>query len=95
MLTIIGVLRKSGTYEGHPYDNFMMHCVNDTPSDVMIAGEQCEIVKIKAQNLQGVFNGCVRSDADWRALIGQKVRVFYDRNGNPQEIQLVEGGEKK
>ena len=42
MLTIIGVLRKSGTYEGHPYDNFMMHCVNDTPSDAMIAGCRCD-----------------------------------------------------
>lgn len=95
MLTVIGVLRKSGTYEGHQYDNFMMHCVNDSPSDAMIAGSACEIVKIKAQNLQGVFSGAVRSDSDWRDLIGSKVRVFYDRNGNPMEIQIEGGGEKK
>ena len=93
MLTVIGVLRKSGTYEGHQYDNFMMHCINDCPSDAMIAGSVCEIVKVKAQNLQVVFNGLIRSDSDWRDLVGQKVRVYYDRNGNPQEIQL-EGGVK-
>lgn len=96
-LKVIGVLRKYGTYEGKEYDNFMMHCVNDAPSVAMIGGSACEIVKIKAQNLRSVFGGVISSDADWRDLIGSKVRVHYDRYGNPEEIEILEqgGGEKK
>lgn len=95
MLKVIGVARKYGTYEGREYDNFMMHCVNDSPSVAMIGGSACEIVKIKAQNLRGVFGGLVTSDKDWRDLIGAIVRVHYDRYGNPEEIEIVEqkGGE--
>ena len=92
MLTVIGVQRKSGTYEGNQYDNFMMHCVNDAPSVPTIAGSVCEIVKIKALNLRAVFDGLISSDADWRALIGSKVRVHYDRYGNPEQIEVLDGG---
>ena len=32
MLTVKGVQRVSGTYEGRDYDNLNIHCLNDHPS---------------------------------------------------------------
>ena len=90
MLIVKGVSRKSGSYEGQPYDNFYIHCLNDSPSKPTIAGDACEILKVKAYRLHEVLGGLVKSDADWRALVDCKIRAFYDRYGNAEQITLVE-----
>lgn len=90
MLTVKGVSRKAGSFEGNDYDNFYVHCLNDAPSKPTIAGDACEVLKIKANRLQDVLGGLVKSDADWRDLIDSKIRVFYDRYGNAEQITLVE-----
>lgn len=90
MLTVKGVTRKTGVYEGNNYDNHYLHCLNDSPTDNTIAGEVCEVLKIKTANVAQVFNGAVKTDADWRGLVGMKIRAFYDRYRNVEQIVFVE-----
>lgn len=92
MLKLIGVQRKYGTYEGKEYDNVMLHCINDNPSTPTVAGDACEIVKVKARMVREVFGGLISTDHDWRELIGSTLEVFYDRYGNAQKVSILDGG---
>lgn len=91
MLRLIGVVRKSGTYEGNDYDNVMLHCINDNPSKPMICGDACEIIKVKARMVREVFGGLISTDHDWSELIGSSLDVFYDRYGNAQKVTILDG----
>ena len=95
MLTVKGVQRKFGTFEGNAYDNFYLHCLSDSPRVPTIGGEVCEIIKVKAGQLASVLDGVIKSDDDWRSLIDCKVRAFYDQYGNATLIQLVDSPSKK
>ena len=90
MLTVVGVQRKTGTFEGNDYDNIMIHCLNDAPSKPTLCGGVCEIVKVKTHNVISVLGGLVKTDSDWRDLLGCKIRVFYDRYGTAEQITLAE-----
>ena len=91
MLTLIGVQRKTGNYQGNDYDNFNLHCINDAPLNPTICGDVCEVVKLKAGRVKDAFDGLVANDNDWRGLIGSRIRVSYDRYGNAEHIEIVEG----
>lgn len=95
MLTVKGVQRKTGKFEGNNYDNYYLHCLNDSPSKPAIAGSVCEVIKIKANQLVDVFSGQIRTDDDWRSLVGVKIRPFYDQYGTATLIQLVDNPAKK
>ena len=90
MLTLIGVQRKSGQYNGNVYDNIVLHCSNDCPNTSTICGDVVETYKIKVQKVRDVFDGLISSDADWRELLGKKIEVFCDRYGAPQKIIVKE-----
>lgn len=90
MLTLIGVQRKTGNYEGNAYDNFNLHCMNDSPQTPTICGNVCEVVKLKAVRVRDAFDGLVANDSDWRDLIGAHIRVSYDRYGNAEHIEIVD-----
>lgn len=102
MLKLIGVVRKSGTFEGKPYDNVYLHCVDDNPfvsgSTTLIGGQLCETLKVSVANVRHTFGGLISSDADFAAMIGQEVVVSYNRYGNPDTISFAdpakEGGVK-
>ena len=97
MLTVKGVQRVSGTFEGREYDNLNLHCLNDTPSREMINGSACEIIKVKWCDLLAVFNGLVKNQADVSSLVGLSITPFYDRNGRAVRIDFdnnKEGGAK-
>lgn len=88
MLIVKGVQRKAGTFDGHSYDNFNLHCLNTQPSSPCIAGDACEIIKVKADQVLSIFGGLIKSDADWRALIDQPIEPYYDRFGRAIKISL-------
>lgn len=90
MISLIGVQRKSGTYEGHEYDNVILHCLNDNPNVPTICGEACEVVKVKARQVRDVFGGLVTNDSEWRELIGKHLSISYDRYANPQKIEIID-----
>lgn len=97
MLTIKGVQRVSGIYEGRDYDNLNLHCLNDHPSREMLNGSACEIIKVKWCDLNAVFNGFVNNQADVSGLVGLAITPFYDRNGRAVRIDFdnnKEGGAK-
>lgn len=90
MLKIVGVQRKSGTYEGNAYDNIVLHCLNDDVKPPCIAGGACEVIKIKHAEIQQVFGGLVSTDEDFRSLIGQAVIPFYDRYGRVLRAEITD-----
>lgn len=91
MLIVKGVSRKNGNYEGNAYDNFYIHCLNTSPSKPTIAGDACEILKVKANRVQEILGGMVKTDSDWRGLVDMQIRAYYDRYGNAEKIEIVEG----
>ncbi len=96
MLTVQGITRKKGEYEGIAYDNIYLHCLNDyvAPKN-HITGQTCEILKVKAAQVGEVFGGVIKTDADWRDLVGCKINAYYDRYGNAQQISFVDNGNTK
>lgn len=94
MLTLYGVQHKSGTYEGRPYDNVMLHCLDDspasTPSSQLLGGSVCEIFKISLMNFPHTFSGLVNQPADLVAMIGQGLTVSYNRYGQPDLITFLD-----
>lgn len=100
MLKIVGVSRQSGEFQGNHYDNLYLHCLNDAPSKSTIAGDVCEVLKIRFSECGQVFGGLVSNDSDLRALIGSAATPFYDRFGRVIRLEVSdyiskEGGAKK
>lgn len=89
MLTIIGVQRKTGEFQGREYDNIMIHCSEDNPSTPTICGNVCETLKVKTSSIREAFDGLVTCDSDWRELVGQKIRPYFDRYGKVIRCELV------
>lgn len=88
MLKIVGVQRMGGEFQGKPYDNLYLHCLNDAPSKPTIAGDVCETLKIKWAEKSQVFGGLVETDSDLRALIGSAATPFYDRFGRVLRVEI-------
>lgn len=93
MLILHGVQHKSGTYEGRPYDNVVLHCLDDTPpsspTSQLLGGSICDIFKVSVLNIPHTFSGLVASPADLVAMIGQGLTVAYDRYGRPDTITFL------
>jgi len=98
MLILHGVQHKSGTYEGRPYDNVVLHCLDNsppsTPTSQLLGGSVCEIFKISVLNIPHTFGGLVASPADLVAMIGQGLTVAYDRYGRPDTVTFIDSGGK-
>ena len=94
MLTLHGIQHKSGTYEGRPYDNVMLHCLDDapftSPSSQLVGGRVCEILKIPLPSFSTIFGGVVASLPDLVAMIGEGLTVAYDRYGRPSSITFID-----
>lgn len=90
MLKVVGVQRKTGVYEGNNYDNLVLHCLNDETKPPCIAGAACEIVKVKFAEVGQVFGGLIKTDQDFRSLIGMAITPFYDRYGRVLRADISE-----
>lgn len=90
MLTLVGVQRKSGNYQGNDYDNIILYVNDDCPTTPTICGVVADKYKIKVHRVREVLDGLVTSDADWRELIGKPIEVFCDKFGNPIKITVKE-----
>ena len=89
MYKVMGVQRKSGEFQGTHYDNILLHCLNDSPSKPTMAGDVCEIVKIKAANFGNVFGGAVKNDKDLRDLVGLSIYPYFDRYGSCCRVEIL------
>lgn len=90
MYKVMGVQRKSGEFNGIHYDNVVLHCLNDTPTTPTIAGDVCEMVKIKAELVGQVFAGAVKNDNDLRDLVGCTIYPYFDRYGKVNRVDLMD-----
>lgn len=77
-MTVLGLRRKQGVFEGKPYDNFMIYVAIDNPADTtMIAGTDVESFKIKsddflmacARNIQALGNPKITAAKDFIGLL--------------------------
>ncbi len=90
MFKVMGIQRKTGEFQGNHYDNIMLHCLNDSPSVPTMAGDVCEVVKIKAANLGNVFAGAVKNDKDLRDLVGLTIYPYFDRYGTVNRVDIID-----
>lgn len=88
MLNVVGVQEKKGNYQGVDYHNVMIHCINDNPA-VNCFGQTTETLKVKFALVKEVF-GKPMSSADWQNLIGEAIKVTYNRFGNVDEVRIIE-----
>ena len=88
MLNVVGVMEKKGNYQGVDYHNVMIHCINDNPATNCF-GQTTETLKIKFALVKEVF-GKAMSSADWQNLIGEAIKVTYNRFGNVDEVRIIE-----
>lgn len=77
MLKVIGIQTKVGEYQGHKYDNIVLHCVCTDEVDTL-KGDTTKIVKIKRANLDRVFLGKIKTDEQLTSLIGKQIYPLYD-----------------
>lgn len=83
-MKIVGVGRSSGNYEGHDYDNFIVHALEN---DKNVTGQRANIVKVKADVFHRDLSAV--ADADMSKLLGLMVEFAYDRFGKVQSIGIV------
>lgn len=87
MLNVVGVQEKKGNYQGYDYHNIIIHCINDNPA-TQCFGQLTENFKIKFSLVKEVF-GKTMSSADWQNLIGEAIKVTYNRFGNVDEVKII------
>lgn len=90
MLKIVGVQRLGGEFNGKPYDNLYLHCLQDAPNKPTIAGVTCETVKLKWSEMYSIFGGLVQNDNDLRGLVGMAFNPFYDRFGRVIRAEVTD-----
>lgn len=74
-MKLIGYERQTGVYEGHPYDNTKLYCVEDLPAKPERVGQKCYIFKAKTP----VFLAS-------QVITGDDVLIAFDRFGNVLSI---------
>lgn len=75
-MKLVGIERKTGDYQGRPYDNRFIHFLEEDNS--VIGGMKTSLVKFKTKELRDLY-----PDEDLPKLIGKEVKqVIYDKYGN-------------
>lgn len=83
-MKVVGIIQKKGVYEGHDYDNIMIHCTYEDANGLASGVLTCSH-KLKVRNLEAIF-GQKMTSVDLEALIGADIQVFYDRFRNVEKI---------
>jgi len=86
-MSVIGIARKSGEYEGQQYDNFVFHCAYPTELKNSV-GQLTEVVKVRRSKIPECF-GRDTSDNDVYALVGEDLAFGYDKYGHANQIRVI------
>lgn len=81
----LGVKQSTGEYLNKPYDNMVLQCVSKNPNGY---GMVCDPVKFKVSMIEEVM-GKSMSPADWAALEGKQLRVYYGKNNTVEEVEIL------
>lgn len=81
---VVGIRRKSGEYEGRPYDNTYLNalCVRDN-----VIGRDVASLKMKTTAFSNLLQtyGIATSD-----LVGKTVNVSFDEYRNVEEVVIMD-----
>lgn len=81
---IVGAQRKSGEYEGRPYDNTYLHVLNVNPN---VTGRQAGTVKLKTSAFGNIMQEHGISAND---LLGRTVNIAFDQYRNVESVELLD-----
>lgn len=83
MMKIVGIVHKTGEYNGRAYDNFVVHVVKS--DEHAIGGYSTETFKFRPASLSTICNLDRLS-----MIINREVkRISYDRYGNADYIEFA------
>lgn len=71
----IGVLQKSGEYNGKPYDNMILQCLKANPDGF---GMEVEPIKVKTALVPDVFDKPMTAQ-DFKNLVGMNLTVYFGK----------------
>ncbi|MBQ8407720.1 MAG: hypothetical protein IJY39_02515 [Clostridia bacterium] len=72
---VVGIERKSGEYNGRPYDNTILHC--SYAKDGIEDGFAVASVKVKTERIEAPI------------VVGDKVSFYYDQYGNVLQVNIL------
>lgn len=83
MIKIVGIVHKTGEYNGRAYDNYVVHTVRS--DDKAVGGVSTETFKFRPATLATI---CALDQLTM--LVNKEVkRISYDRYGNADFIEFV------
>lgn len=85
MKQIVGIMKKSGVYEGNPYDNIYFH-VTEPFEQGKGLGVQVKTYKVKRKVLTEIF-GKDLTDKELAGFIGQNAEFYFNEH---QAVKYIE-----
>lgn len=86
-MKVIGIQQKTGTYEGRPYDNYVLYCTQDSSRDgVKVIAGTCPDVSLKVK--ASVLYESIPAEKV-AALLGHDINCYYDQYKNVCKVILV------
>ena len=76
-LSVIGISRSTGDYNGTEYDNTYFHCIKPANEEKGQQGQLCEIVKVKTSSISVM------------PQINDFIEPVYNRFGQVQTINVL------
>lgn len=84
-VTIVGLVRKAGIYEGNPYDNITFQCTEPYEQGKGM-GVQVKTYKVKRKVLTEIF-GKDLTDKELAGFIGQNAEFYFNEH---QAVKYIE-----
>lgn len=81
MYELVGYIRRTGEYQGRPFDNYNLHCKVMAPPEGQI-GEAVEVLKVRKAVVD------LLESTHGPLQIGDVLDVYYDRFGKITTIAV-------
>jgi len=80
-MKVIGRIRRTGEYQGFPYDNINVHCINPVTTEAQAVGTLSEVLKIGIKSP-------ARAIAE-SLMPGDEINPVYNRSGKVCDITII------
>ena len=82
LFEVIGIQRLEGEYQGHKYNNFVIHTISDVPANV--SGRKTATFKVRSADVETVIKG-----SSLEGLIGKKIYVYFNKYQQVVQINVA------
>lgn len=82
LFEVIGIQRLEGEYQGHKYNNFVIHTISDEPANV--SGKKTATFKVRSKDVETVIKG-----SSLEGLMGKKISAYYNKYQQVVQINVV------